>query len=241
LKYRVARALHRGTAIMDVYDWQVMVPASVALATVVLSLLVAARRGVVGVPVALALGLWLTLTFELARAGVFLRFETVPPRVMVAAMVALASMLAFARSESGRRLVAAVPLAAIAALQAFRVPVEVALHALYTRGAIPVQMTWSGRNVDVFVGLTAPLVAYAFHRAWIGRRAFAAWHVASLAALVNIVATAAMSFPGPTRVFHEGVAATVVATAPFIWLPALLVPVAAASHALSLRALLRSA
>ena len=48
-----------------------------------------------------------------------------------------------------------------------------------------------------------------------------------------------LSFPGPLRVFRDGVANAIVADAPFIWLPTFLVPVAAASHLLSLRALAR--
>lgn len=224
---------------MNVYAWQVMAPGALALAIVTLAIVAAARRAEALAPVVIAVGLWLSVTFELARAGFFQRFDALPPRVMVAAFTALLAALLSLRSAAGRRFVEGAPLAVIAGLQVFRVPVEMALHALYTRGAIPVQMTWSGRNVDVFVGLSAPLVAYAFHRAWIGRRAFALWHLASLAALVNIVATSAMSFPGPMRRFHEGVSAAVVATAPFIWLPALLVPFAAASHIVSLRALWR--
>ncbi len=224
---------------MNVYAWQVMAPGALALAIVALSIVAAARRAEALAPVVIALGLWLAVTFELARGGFFQRFDALPPRVMVAAFTALVAALLWTRSASGRRLVEGAPLAVIAGLQVFRVPVEVALHALYTRGALPVQMTWSGRNVDVFVGLSAPLVAYAFHRAWIGRGALALWHLASLAALVNIVATSAMSFPGPMRRFHEGVSAEVVATAPFIWLPALLVPFAAASHVVSLEALSR--
>jgi hypothetical protein len=226
---------------MNLYDWQVMAPASLAMATVLISLLAAARRASLTFPVAIALGVWLPLTFGLARAGFFLHFEHLPPRVLVAAMTALVSMVAFSRSVVGSRLVEGAPLAAIAALQVFRAPVEVALHALYTRGAVPVQMTWSGRNVDIAVGLTAPFVAYAFHRAWIGRRALALWHLTAFAALVNIVATAALSFPGPMRHFHDGVSAAIMATAPFIWLPTFLVPVAAVSHIVSLRRLARDA
>lgn len=226
---------------MNLDDWQVIAPASLAMGAVPGSLLAAARRAGLTLPLALALALWLSLTFALARAGFFLRFEHLPPRVLVAAMTALVSMLAFSRSVAGRRLVEGAPLAAITALQVFRAPVEVALHALYTRGAVPVQMTWSGRNVDIAVGLTAPFVAWAFHRAWIGRRALALWHLAAFAALANIVATAALSFPGPMRRFHDGVSAALMGTAPFIWLPTLLVPVAAASHVVSLRRLARDA
>ncbi len=234
----MAWALH-SIASMNVQVWQVMVPGALALALVVLSILAAARRvGLVG-PTATGLALWLAATFALARWGFFQRFDVLPPRVMVAATVAIATGVTVMRRAAVRRPIDDTTLAVIAALQVFRVPVEVALHALYVRGAIPVQMTWSGRNVDVFVGLSAPLVAYAFHRARIGRRALALWHVASFAALVNIVATAALSFPGPMRHFREGVSAALVATAPFVWLPTLLVPFAAVSHVVSLRALLR--
>lgn len=229
----MACALQRGSR-MRAYELAVVVPFFAALAMVVGALVYAARRAGVGAAMAGAVALWLAVTAGLAGAGVFRRFDALPPRVMVAAMTCIVALVAFSRSAPGRRLVAAASLVGISALQCFRVPVEMALHALYTRDLVPVQMTWSGRNLDVLVGLTAPLVALAFHRGRLGLRALAAWHLASLAMLVNIVATAAMSFPGPLRRFHEGVSAAVVAEAPFVWLPAFLVPVAAASHLVAL-------
>lgn len=221
-------------------DAGVVVPFATAMAVVVGALVTAARRAGTGGRVAGAVAAWLALTAGLAAAGVFRRFDALPPRVPVAALVAVAAMLAFTGSAAGRRLLAGVPLAAIAGLQVFRVPVELGLHALYVRGLMPVQMTYSGRNVDLAVGLTAPLVALAFHRGALGRRGLALWHVASLAALLNVVVTAVLSFPGPLRVFRDGVANAIVADAPFVWLPTFLVPVAAASHIVSLRALWRS-
>jgi hypothetical protein len=225
---------------MRAYEIAVVVPFFAAMAMAAGALVSAARRAGVGAAMAGAVALWLAIVFGLARVGVFRRFDALPPRVMVAAMACTAALVAFSRGAAGRRFVAAASLAGIAGLQCFRVPVEVALHALYTRELVPVQMTWSGRNFDVLVGLTAPFVALALHRGRIGLRALAAWHVASLAMLVNIVATAAMSFPGPLRRFHEGVSAAVVAEAPFVWLPAFLVPVAAASHLVSLLEIARS-
>ncbi len=226
---------------MRAYELAVVVPFFAALAMVAGAMVHTARRAGVGASMAGALALWLAVTAGLARAGVFRHFDALPPRVMVAAMTCTVALVAFSRGASGRRFVAAASLVGITALQCFRVPVEMALHALYTRDLVPVQMTWSGRNLDVLVGLTAPVVALAFHRGVVGRRGLAAWHLASLAMLVNIVATAAMSFPGPLRRFHEGVSAAVVAEAPFVWLPALLVPVAAASHLVALREIRRAA
>ena len=230
---RVACALQCDSR-MRAYELAVVVPFFAALAMVVGALVFTARRAGVGAAMAGAVALWLAVTAGLAGAGVFRRFDALPPRVMVAAMIATAALVAFSRSAPGRRFVAEASLVGITALQCFRAPVEMALHALYTRDLVPVQMTWSGRNFDVLVGLTAPLVALALHRGLIGRRGLAAWHVASLAMLINIVATAVMSFPGPLRRFHEGVSAAVVAEVPFVWLPAFLVPVAAASHIVSL-------
>ena len=218
-----------------------VVPGVSAMVLVLGALVLAARRVGLGARVAGALAAWLALTAGLAGAGVFRRFDALPPRVPLAVICAVAGALTFTRTASGRRLLGSVSLAAIAALQVFRLPVELGLHALFVRGLVPVQMTYAGRNVDIAVGLSAPLVALAFHRAWIGRRALALWHLASLGALLNIVVTATLSFPGPLRYFHEGVANAIVADAPFIWLPTFLVPVAAVSHVISLRALSRGA
>ncbi|NTV63491.1 MAG: hypothetical protein HGA65_08145, partial [Oscillochloris sp.] len=51
-----------------------------------------------------------------------------------------------------------------------------------------------------------------------------AWNIAGLALLLNIVVISVLAMPTPFRAFPDGPANTVIATPPYVWLPAFLVP-----------------
>ena len=67
------------------------------------------------------------------------------------------------------------------------------------------------------------------------------WNVAGILILVNVVVHAQLSTPSPFRVFITPPPVTFIAYVPWIWLPAFLVPLAWALHALSIRQLRRRA
>lgn len=180
-----------------------------------------------------ALGLWLAVTGIAAASGA-LRLTGGPPRVLLLPLAAVFTTQIALRTRTGRALAAAIPPAAVIALQTFRIFVELVLWRLFVAGQLPIQMTFEGRNFDVLVGLTAlPVAALVARTA--GRRLATLWHLASLGLLLNIVATAVLSAPGPLQVFTAEPANRIIGDFPFVWLPAFLVPVALVSHILGLR------
>jgi hypothetical protein len=203
----------------------------------------AARRvgpgAVQGVRVAgVALVGWLALTGVLAERGFFEDFQSMPPRMLLGIGLPLLTLLALAFSRRLAPLLAALPPAWPVAAQTFRIPVEIVLWQLAVAGAIPELLSFHGRNVDILVGLTAPVVAYAcfVRRAW---PAWVAvwWNWAGIAILLNVVVHAQLSAPTPWRIFETDPPATFIADWPYIWLPAFLVPLAWLLHAVSLRQL----
>jgi uncharacterized protein (TIGR03435 family) len=174
-------------------------------------------------------------TLALADRGTFQRWDATPPpfALLVVAILALGGSIAF--SPLGARL-ARLPLWTLVAAQAFRLPLEIAMHALVGRGIMPQQMSYSGRNFDVLTGTTAIVVAGLVAARVAGRRLVMAWNIAGLLLLVNIVIVAILSTPrfaafGPD---HLNVFVTY---APFVWLPAVLVLAALAGHLIVFRAL----
>jgi hypothetical protein len=203
----------------------------------------AARRvgpgAVRGVRVAgVALVGWLALTGMLAERGFFEDFRSMPPRMLLGVGPALLALFALACSRRIGPLVAALPPAWPVAAQTFRIAVEIVLWQLALAGAIPELLSFHGRNVDILVGLTAPVVAYAcfVRRAWPARVAVW-WNWAGVVILLNVVVHAQLSAPTPWRIFETDPPATFIADWPYIWLPAFLVPVAWLLHAVSLRQL----
>ena len=203
----------------------------------------AARRvgpgAVQGVRVAgVALVGWLALTGVLAERGFFEDFRSMPPRMLLGVGLPLLTLLALTFSRRVAPLVAALPPAWPVAAQTFRVLVEIVLWRLAVAGAIPELLSFHGRNVDILVGLTAPVVAYAcfVRRAWPARVAVW-WNWAGIVILLNVVVHAQLSAPTPWRIFETDPPTTFIADWPYIWLPAFLVPLAWLLHAVSLRQL----
>lgn len=182
---------------------------------------------------------WLVFTVALASAGVLARWEATPPRLVLLPLAVLGTMFLAGRTTTFGQLLDATPPAWPIALQAFRLPVELLLWALFVDGRIPERMTFAGRNLDVLVGLSAPLVAWAVARGRLPRAGVVAWNLAGLGLLANIVVIALRSAPGPLNAGWGGVPSTVIAEVPFVWLPAFLVPLAVFGHVVSLRQVAR--
>jgi hypothetical protein len=191
-----------------------------------------ARR--VGWTVASALGAWLAVTAALALGGV-LSASALPPRWPLLPLTAFATIAPVTRSAAAGRVLPHVPRVWPIAAQTFRVGVESSLFALHAAGRAPAQITFEGRNFDVLVGLSAPLVAWLVARGRIGAKGALAWNVLGLAVLANTVATVATSTPGPLHHDWPGAPFTAITTWPIVWLPAFLMPTAVFLHFVSLR------
>lgn len=197
------------------------------------------RRWMLGAALG-ALG-WLALTGGLAASGLLSDFTRTPPPMLLLAAISGALTITLALSPVGARLIDGAGLAWLVGFQAFRIVVEIALAQLYHAGALPVQMTFEGRNFDIASGVSALLVAWLAARGRLPRWGLLVWNLAGLALLLNIVVIAALSIPGPLRAFLNEPANTIVAQLPFVWLPTFLVQAALLGHALVFRAIWREA
>jgi hypothetical protein len=190
--------------------------------------------------VVLISGVWMTTTWVVAASGVLRRWEATPPpfALLVVGVVLLAFLIAF--SGYGKRLAFGVPLWTLVAVQGFRLPLELAMHSMYERGIMPEQMSYSGRNFDVLTGATAIFVAALAREVRARRWVVAAWNVAGLALLINVVIIAIVSTPR-FAYFGADHLNVWVTYPPFVWLPAVMVVAALAGHLLIFRALRISA
>lgn len=186
----------------------------------------------------LALAGWLALTAVLADRGFFEDFYSLPPHMLLAIGPPLLALLALTFASRLDALLAALPRSWPVGAQAFRIVVELVLWRLAVAGVAPEIMTFTGRNVDILVGLSAPVVAYFcfVRRAW-PERVAVWWNVAGIVILLNVVVHAQLSAPTRFRVFETEPPTTFIGDVPYIWLPAFLVPLAWLLHAISLRQL----
>lgn len=194
------------------------------------------------------LGIWIGLQGWLARAGFFSQWEALPPR-LVFLLLPSALFIAWAGfSLAWKKPLASHSTVPLVGFQSFRIGMEWILHALVGAAALPAIMTWTGRNFDIAVGASAPLIAlllWRFNPASMGARALLArrvgivWNVLSFLILCNTVVHGMLSAPTPLRVFHVDPSTALIAIWPWIWLPGFVVPCALLGHVLSLRQLLQ--
>jgi hypothetical protein len=186
---------------------------------------------------AIGLGFWLLLTAGVASTTFLWQLDAKPPRIFLLVAPTLFGLIIFARSKKAGELLNSISSAWIVGFQAFRIVMEIILWQLFLAGIIPVQMTFEGRNFDILVGLTAPIVAWLLSRKKMPRTALIVWNWISIAILLNIVIVAVLSTPVPFRVFMNEPANTVILSFPFVWLPTVVVPIAFLGHIASLRML----
>ncbi|HMD30556.1 MAG TPA: hypothetical protein VKG84_01520, partial [Candidatus Acidoferrales bacterium] len=141
------------------------------------------------------------------------------------------------RSAAGSRIALTFPLWVILGTQSFRVVVELFLHQLWIGGLVPKMLTFEGANVDIYIGASAPLIAWLSSRGRLGLKLALAWNVLGLLALTNVVTRAVLTSPGPLNLIHAEVPNRMFGTFPFLFIPAFFVPLAVGLHVLAIRAI----
>ena len=176
----------------------------------------------------------------LSLGGFYQNTDTFPPRVFAfavfPALAFIAAYFVFFRSSFIDRL----SLKALTLVHTIRLPVELVLLWLFQAGTVPQIMTFEGRNFDILSGLTAPLAYFlAFRSGRINRGVLIVWNLFALLLLFNIVITAALSLPSPMQRLGLDQPNVAVMFFPYIWLPAVVVPIVLFSHLASLWQLFR--
>ena len=196
----------------------------------------AARRA--GLLAAAAGAGWMAITWLAAASGALRGWDRTPPTFAFLVLGVFALAGAISVSRAGARL-ALLPLWMLVGVQAFRLPLEIAMHAMYERGIMPEVMSYSGRNFDIVTGATAMVVAVLLAAGRAGRRLALAWNVLGTALLANVVVVAVLATP-VFEYFGDDQLNVWVTYPPFVWLPAVMVLAALAGHVVVFQSLLRS-
>lgn len=183
---------------------------------------------------------WLATIGVLAHLGFFANFDALPPRVLVAVIPPVILTIILLRSKEFSLILANIPRSWLVYVQSFRIVMEIILWMGMLANFVPFQMTFTGFNYDIIVGITAILGGMVFFRKGRLRRFEAIiWNIFGILLLLFIVGIAAVSAPGPMQIFTNEPANRMIAFVPFIWLPGFVVPFALAVHLFSLKQLLR--
>src|SRR5689334_8180907 len=181
---------------------------------------------------------WTVIISALSISGFLSDFTKLPPRPVIALLTPLVVIIWATRSSITTEILRHIPPQNIIRLQSFRFFVELVLWMLFVENLIAIQMTFEGRNFDILAGLSSIAIAWFVSRQKISKSGLIIWNILCLGLLLNIVIIAVLSMPLPFRVFMNEPANTIVMKFPFVFLPALLVPLAYGLHFLSLKQVL---
>jgi hypothetical protein len=192
------------------------------------------RRVALGVLTGLLV--WFLYAVLMAHFGIISNSEMRPPGIAFIVVPVLLFLLFFVvRSPVIAGGVLAFPLWLILGTQCFRVGVELFLHQLWIEGLVPRMLTFAGANIDIYIGLSAPLIAWSSTRGRWGLKLASVWNILGLLALLNVVTRAVLTAPGPLNLIHTEVPDRMIGTLPFLFIPGFFVPLAVVLHLLAMR------
>lgn len=187
--------------------------------------------------ISLITGAWLLVVAMAAIWEFFADTAAMPPRMLVAVAPALLTTVLLFSLPRGRHFIDTLQQEKLIWVHIVRIPVELVLYWLYQNKSVPADMTFEGSNFDILSGITAPLAWwFCFKQGKLVKPlAFMVWNLACLALLVNIVATGLLSAPSPIQQFNFNQPNTALLFFPYVWLPAMIVPIVLFSHLTALR------
>ena len=143
------------------------------------------RRAALGVLAGLVV--WFLYAGLMAHIGILGNSETRPPGIaFIVGPVLLFLIFFIVRPSASAQGVLALPLWLILGTQLFRVGVELFLHQLWIEGLVPRMMTFAGANIDIYIGLSAPLIAWLSIRGRWGLKLASGWNILGLLALLML-------------------------------------------------------
>jgi hypothetical protein len=138
------------------------------------------------------------------------------------------------RSETTKRIIAAVPQQWLVSVQLYRA-LGVIFLILYAAGNLPGQFAWPAGVGDIVIGLSAPFVGLAYARApHKAAGLVVAWNVLGILDLVVAVGTAFMTAPSRFVTLDFQPTSDLMTILPMVLIPVYLVPLSIVLHLASL-------
>ncbi len=183
---------------------------------------------------------WIALQSAIALRGFYLVTNTLPPHLFLAILPPLLVIAALFAIPAGRRFLDAMSLKWLILLHSIRIFVEINLYALFLYKQVPRLMTFEGNNVDILIGLSAPIIWWAYSKRHLTRRGLLLWNTLALLSVLNALVRAMLS--APFRFQHLAFDQPTIAILyfPFVLLPAFLFPAVLLCHLTLFRRLFRS-
>ncbi len=177
--------------------------------------------------------LWLLIVGFGSFSGYFTNTVSKPPRFLLILLGAIVLSVVFykivRKNHLDQRL--------LLAIHMLRLPIELVLYQLFLEKKVPVLMTFKGWNFDILMGISAIIIFLylSFSKYKLPKYFILAWNILGLLLLLFIVGIAILSSPLPTQQLAFGQPNIAVLYFPYVYLPALIVPLVLLAHILAIR------
>nr|HAD51876.1 hypothetical protein [Algoriphagus sp.] len=86
-------------------------------------------------------------------------------------------------------------------LHSIRIPVEIVLFGLFNHQMVPKLMTFEGRNFDILIGISAPIMGWLFFKKKVNKSMMLAWNIIGLCFVLFILVNGILSAELPFQQF----------------------------------------
>ncbi|PIB30494.1 hypothetical protein BFP77_04400 [Maribacter sp. 4U21] len=174
--------------------------------------------------------IWSVIQSILAYIGFYKVTDSIPPRfglvLLPAALIIFYGLLPKQQKwvfEKGNTTISTFS-------HVVRLPVELVLYALFTHKMVPELMTFEGRNYDILMGITAPIMGWLLLKKKVNKPILLGWNFTGLLLVLFILFNGILSAELPFQQFGFDQPNRGVMYFPFILLPATIVPIVIWTH-----------
>jgi len=174
--------------------------------------------------------LWSMIHAVLGFQGFYQNAEAMPPRFALILVPSTIFIIYGLLNRQRKWLFEVRDIKKSSILHLVRLPVEIVLHGLFIHKMIPELMTYVGRNFDIIMGITAPVIFFLIVKNKISKTYLLLWNILGLFLILFILFNGILSAELPIQLFGFEQPNRGINYFPFVLLPATIVPIVIWTH-----------
>ena len=173
---------------------------------------------------------WSIMQSILAYIGFYQNTDSIPPRFGLV-LIPTTILIIYGLLPKQQKWVSETRRTKISTfLHSVRLPVEIVLFGLFINKMIPGIMTFEGRNYDILMGITAPIIGWLFIKQKVSKKILMGWNIIGLILILFILFNGILSAELPFQQFGFEQPNRAVTYFPFVLLPSTIVPIVIWTH-----------
>ncbi|KXX66620.1 hypothetical protein [Flammeovirga sp. SJP92] len=174
--------------------------------------------------------LWSVVQSVLAFSGFYQDPKSIPPRFALVLIPATAFIIYGIMPKPLQRVAEHRNRTISTFSHTIRFPIEIVLFGLYLNKMIPELMTFEGRNFDIIMGITAPIMGILIMRGKVNKPVLLVWNIIGLFLVLFILTNGILSTELPFQQFGFEQPNRAINFFPYVLLPATIVPIVVWTH-----------